>query len=108
MLVQVFDLCLIKFLDFSVRTLLPEAQKEQTLHAFMLPPHSLPRGLLVFEKKCTPFKAFEDRCAHTLFFDSRNSFFLKKMHSRFGGAHTHVRVPYFLPIEFLRIIALLA
>ena len=104
---QVFDLGLIKFHDFSVRTLLPEAQKEQTLHAFMLPPHSLPRGLLVLEKKCTPFKGFEHRCAHTMFFDSHHRFFLKKIHSRFGGAHTHVRVPYFLPIQFLRIIALL-
>ena len=72
------------------------------------PPHSLPRGLLVLEKKCTPVDGFEHRCAHTLFFDNHNNFFLKKMHSRFGGAHTHVRVPYFLPIEFLRIVALLA
>ena len=72
-------------------------------------PHSLPRGLLVLEKKCTPFKGFGHRCAQTMFFDSHNSFFfLKKMHSRLGGAHTHVRVPYFLPIEFLRIVALLA
>ena len=50
-LVQVFDLGLIKFHDFSVRTLSPEAQKEQTLHAFMLPPSLTPTRFACFGKK---------------------------------------------------------
>ena len=50
-LVQVFDFGLIKFHDFSVRTLLPEAQKEQTLHAFMLPPSLTPTRFACFWKK---------------------------------------------------------
>ena len=51
LLVQVFDLDLIKFHDFSVRTLSPEAQKEQTLHAFMLPPSLTPTRFACFWKK---------------------------------------------------------
>ena len=51
MLVLVFDLCLIIFHDISVRTLLPEVQKEQTLHAFMLPPSLTPTRFVCFWKK---------------------------------------------------------
>ena len=47
-LVQVFDPCLVNFHDFSFRTLLPEAQKEQTLHAFMLPPSLAPTRFACF------------------------------------------------------------
>ena len=71
---------------------------KKSKHSMLLcsPPHSLPRGLLVLEKKCTPFKGFGHRCAQTMFFDSHNNFiFEKNAFSLWRRAHPCARTIFF-------------